>query len=397
MGIDISYIALDTIADIAIKKDVKLQKAALKNPRPFLSAGRKLSDDELKNKLELSGLEINKNELTKLCEKFLSSEKLSVWLTDKYKLKEEGSNSDWIWICLTVLWERWFPEIINFEMIDTKIQLGYMKQEKSDVTGACDIWYETWENILYIIGSTKINSISEFDSAFRGTQSIFNWCQDFEMELGNAGVENRIYYKKRIEYCEKIISAFEDIDNLILENMRRAIAESYSNLGNSDKSDNLFELCLKNDPGWGWGWIGWADCYSMYANKNNKDLEKAESILYRGYKIKGLRDKDILIERLSDLYEETGKKEKSREILKNKGNVTEEKDHITDYAIKIMDGEEALSQGEFEENTPYFFGDKNPVNFSGETSVSQYIKKKIGRNEPCPCGSGKKYKKCCGR
>jgi uncharacterized protein YecA (UPF0149 family) len=21
---------------------------------------------------------------------------------------------------------------------------------------------------------------------------------------------------------------------------------------------------------------------------------------------------------------------------------------------------------------------------------------KIGRNEPCPCGSGKKFKKCCG-
>ncbi len=24
------------------------------------------------------------------------------------------------------------------------------------------------------------------------------------------------------------------------------------------------------------------------------------------------------------------------------------------------------------------------------------VEKKIGRNEPCPCGSGKKYKKCCG-
>ena len=23
--------------------------------------------------------------------------------------------------------------------------------------------------------------------------------------------------------------------------------------------------------------------------------------------------------------------------------------------------------------------------------------KKIGRNEPCPCGSGKKYKHCCGK
>ena len=36
---------------------------------------------------------------------------------------------------------------------------------------------------------------------------------------------------------------------------------------------------------------------------------------------------------------------------------------------------------------------------SGGTS-SQRLKvggKKIGRNDPCPCGSGKKYKHCCGR
>jgi preprotein translocase subunit SecA len=24
-------------------------------------------------------------------------------------------------------------------------------------------------------------------------------------------------------------------------------------------------------------------------------------------------------------------------------------------------------------------------------------KKKVGRNDPCTCGSGKKYKKCCGK
>jgi len=34
-----------------------------------------------------------------------------------------------------------------------------------------------------------------------------------------------------------------------------------------------------------------------------------------------------------------------------------------------------------------------------EYRVSKTIVKerKIGRNDPCPCGSGKKYKKCCGR
>ena len=26
-----------------------------------------------------------------------------------------------------------------------------------------------------------------------------------------------------------------------------------------------------------------------------------------------------------------------------------------------------------------------------------HVEKKPGRNDPCPCGSGKKYKNCCGR
>jgi preprotein translocase subunit SecA len=34
-----------------------------------------------------------------------------------------------------------------------------------------------------------------------------------------------------------------------------------------------------------------------------------------------------------------------------------------------------------------------------DTPLNQTVKReseKIGRNDPCPCGSGKKYKKCCG-
>ena len=35
---------------------------------------------------------------------------------------------------------------------------------------------------------------------------------------------------------------------------------------------------------------------------------------------------------------------------------------------------------------------------SGDMQVTQVIRsgEKVGRNDPCPCGSGKKYKKCCG-
>jgi len=33
-----------------------------------------------------------------------------------------------------------------------------------------------------------------------------------------------------------------------------------------------------------------------------------------------------------------------------------------------------------------------------EEETTQVVKqKKIARNDPCPCGSGKKYKQCCGK
>jgi preprotein translocase subunit SecA len=43
---------------------------------------------------------------------------------------------------------------------------------------------------------------------------------------------------------------------------------------------------------------------------------------------------------------------------------------------------------------PHGFGPPRPVS---KPPVQQASSEKVGRNDPCPCGSGKKYKKCCGR
>ena len=40
---------------------------------------------------------------------------------------------------------------------------------------------------------------------------------------------------------------------------------------------------------------------------------------------------------------------------------------------------------------------QNQANTSGKNQPVVNSTKKVGRNEPCPCGSGKKYKKCCGQ
>ena len=36
------------------------------------------------------------------------------------------------------------------------------------------------------------------------------------------------------------------------------------------------------------------------------------------------------------------------------------------------------------------------VEWSNDVNTRRIISKKVGRNEPCPCGSGKKYKLCHG-
>jgi SWIM/SEC-C metal-binding protein len=47
----------------------------------------------------------------------------------------------------------------------------------------------------------------------------------------------------------------------------------------------------------------------------------------------------------------------------------------------------------FEPNKPEDISDVNRL-LNGDSP--KIIEKKIGRNELCPCGSGKKFKKCCG-
>lgn len=37
------------------------------------------------------------------------------------------------------------------------------------------------------------------------------------------------------------------------------------------------------------------------------------------------------------------------------------------------------------------------ITYADRNKAAKEIEKKVYPNDPCPCGSGKKYKKCCGR
>jgi len=68
------------------------------------------------------------------------------------------------------------------------------------------------------------------------------------------------------------------------------------------------------------------------------------------------------------------------------------------YNVRIVTREEQEKQKTVRENEVTDIVTRGPLEAGSIALQTKPVTaKKIGRNDPCPCGSGKKYKKCCGR
>ena len=236
---------------------------------------------------------------------------------------------------------------------DDKIRLGYDHVKKNELIEACDIWLDAWEDIKAIFTDEKPENLDELDKRYSWHEFLINFVQDLEIELGNAGQEKEEYHRKRIKYCEEMIETLASSDSLTIENTKRAIAESYYALGDSEECDRLYINWLREDPHWGWGYIAWSDCYGFGTNKIEPNQIRAEEIIRIAIEKEDIRDREDVVMRAIEIYGELNQKEKAGKLVTEKKRLEKLK--------------------------------RAPVK-----SV------KIGRNEPCPCGSGKKYKRCCG-
>ena len=85
------------------------------------------------------------------------------------------------------------------------------------------------------------------------------------------------------------------------------------------------------------------------------------------------------------------------EVIKTEGGQASDSEGVVEFRALYTANGEFCNHHEVakfaRENGEWTFIDGDLV---GETPVVRE-EPKIGRNDPCPCGSGKKYKKCCGR
>jgi uncharacterized protein YecA (UPF0149 family) len=64
---------------------------------------------------------------------------------------------------------------------------------------------------------------------------------------------------------------------------------------------------------------------------------------------------------------------------------------------KLHKAWQSTSRDAFEGKTPAEMMEGSPGLMPEKVETFRRVEPHVGRNDPCPCGSGKKYKKCCGR
>lgn len=139
---------------------------------------------------------------------------------------------------------------------------------------------------------------------------------------------------------------------------------------------------------------------------NHKDFLTAEQLMRARYEAFTKGDIDFIVgtndpATLKGLDVETTKKWALEstwlgfEILKTEAGQVDDEEGIVEFTAKfIEDGKEYThhEKSKFTKiNGIWYYTDPMPLH---ETIIKG---KKIGANEQCPCGSEKKYKKCCGK
>ncbi|MFN0122398.1 MAG: tetratricopeptide repeat protein [Blastocatellia bacterium] len=364
--------------------------------RPRRSLARLIDDGELLAALRTYRIAPDRAKLRALCETALSAQEITEPFIDRIRFApdEDPFHGDRIWIYIETLWRRWYPEIPSFEMLDDKMEAGYALLKNKETAAAARVWLEAWDDVVFLLKKADIRTISAFDERFQGSYSLCGWIQDLEMELGNAGRRDRKFLAARAAMCEQALHLLEEEDSDNTENLRIAMAESYFETGDFARAETLYRAWLDNDPHWGWGWIGWADLY-FFTFTTARDLRRAEALLEQGLAVPGVRDADEITERLACIRREQQSAQREHELVRPPKT-----------PVSIVDPLSAAVRGE---DKPVGAGAWSPghgIRLVDQVDEAELrtpapqsgarVKASIGRNDPCSCGSGRKYKKGCG-
>ena len=261
------------------------------------------STEDIIERLKKAGVDFHKEQFLEDVKRFYSVSALAHHWADISPVNADDLEEDFLWRAAIVLWERLAPDIVNSEKIDDLMQKGYdLIYEQEKCVEGCSLWLAAWEYLKTRHITSDTESVEDVDEIFIGLQNLYNWCQDMEMELGNAGLKDPSFYEKRIRFCQEFCKLLPRTDAYIISNMMCAEAEAYFALKDVEQGERVFKKAIEAFPADGWNYIRWADQYWLFhaCDEIPVDYEKAEQI-YKMAMEKNVWSKKDILERLKEL------------------------------------------------------------------------------------------------
>jgi len=197
------------------------------------------------------------------------------------------------------------------ERIGDGIEQEDLEQRVGNSVEASKHGLKVWDNLLELIKMLRANSLYELSEQGVTIYDLLYWATCLVDELGNASRKDKSFIVQKLRFCESYVEMHRGmLDKHVrnLGNIRVSLAETYYQIGDRGKADSLFREWLGLEPDWGWGWIGWSDCYWFWEYLGlEKDFDKAEKILREGLSVSNVSDRNHIQDRLRDLLREKNK------------------------------------------------------------------------------------------
>lgn len=180
------------------------------------------------------------------------------------------------------------------------------------------------------------------------------------------GLEDALYkqFNLKLNLSNEKLHSVEDVKNFILNSIHKLLAEKEEDFGKELMGYLMKVIMLQVID------IHW------------KEHLLAMDHLREGIGLRGYGQKDPIRE-----YQREGYEMFMEMVFRVKTSIIEK---LCMVRIQREEGVEEIRQKQKQEYI---------LSRGEETTTKQTVKRdgiKVGRNDPCPCGSGKKYKKCCG-
>ena len=277
--------------------------------------------------------------------------------------RDPGRWRDFFQLAARELWKRFLPDRDQFDwfMDDWEPYMETRKRQSTGIRTDTDVpelfkLLDRFDSLLDAMSHEKGVSLHDCvrEVANLYHYGLLDWLTGLPFELAGEGlVDQAVEVARRYAYISPA---------MLMGDLGVILAEA----GRCAEADEQIAENLRNFPEDPWVLIKAGDSVDECGQN-----DRAEQLYLQALEMKGDGyNRDGAIERLIPLYEKLGRVE-AIEDLKQKYPPDQTNDY-EEETNPIRGGEEQASPGK---------------------NVSS--REKIGRNDPCPCGSGKKYKKCC--